>query len=283
MNVLLVRNPPEDKLDRYHQHLQSVGLHPHSVPVLETVHTNLGDLCDMVKGKSSTYGGVILTSSRSAECWDLVRKELSSAQEFDSGSPDWSGIPFYVVGETTGNVLRNMPVSPFTPSSHNVIGEGSGTGEALAKVIIDDQRSRGLKIPLLYLTGDKNRDSLPTLVQAAGLDLEPLQVYATRGSPSFPTEVKELFQRNQPLDPTQWCIVFFALSSAEFALPILREHLTFFPVDGKVDARGDRFCKVAAIGPTTVIHVEGKCGVRVDAVAENPSPDALGRALLRLG
>ena len=116
---------------------------------------------------------------------------------------DWSGIPFYVVGTATGNVLRSMPVSPFTPSPQNIMGEGSGTGETLAKVIIDDQRGRTPNLPLLYLTGDKNRDALPTLVQAAGLDLEPLQAYATRGSPNFSTEVRELFQHNRPLG--EWC------------------------------------------------------------------------------
>lgn len=112
---------------------------------------------------------------------------------------DWSGIPFYVVGTTTGNALRNMPVSPFTPCSQNIIGEGSGTGEGLARVIIEDQRGRAHKHPLLYLTGDKNRDTLPALIQGAGLDLEPLQVYATRGSPDFSTEVNELVRGKQPL------------------------------------------------------------------------------------
>jgi len=112
---------------------------------------------------------------------------------------DWSAIPFYVVGTTTGNVLRKMPVSPFTPSSQNIVGESTGTGEALAKVVIGDQGSRAPKLPLLYLTGDKNRDTLPRLVQAAGLDLEPLQVYGTRGSPSFSMGVKDLFQRHLPL------------------------------------------------------------------------------------
>ena len=92
-----------------------------------------------------------------------------------------------------------MPVSPFTPSPQNIIGEGSGTGEALAKVIIDDQGSRATNLPLLYLTGDKNKDTLPTLVQAAGLELEPLQVYGTRGSLNFSTGVRELFQRHLPL------------------------------------------------------------------------------------
>ena len=112
---------------------------------------------------------------------------------------DWSTVPFYVVGMTTGNVLRKMPMSPFTPSPQNIIGEGSGTGEALAEAIIDDQGGRAQKLPLLYLTGDKNRDALPTLVKASGLDLEPLQVYGTRGSPNFSAGVKELFQRHLPL------------------------------------------------------------------------------------
>ena len=69
-----------------------------------------------------------------------------------------------------------MPTSPFTPSSQNITGEGSGRGEALAELIIEDQSRRAPKLPLLYLTGDKNRDTLPKLVKAAGLDLEPLQV-----------------------------------------------------------------------------------------------------------
>ena len=92
-----------------------------------------------------------------------------------------------------------MPPSPFSPSSQNIVGEGSGTGEALAKVIIGDQGGRTAKLPLLYLTGDKNKDTLPTLVQAAGLVLEPLQVYGTQGSPNFSAGVRELFQRHLPL------------------------------------------------------------------------------------
>lgn len=85
MNALLVRNPSEDSPDRYHQHLSSIGLHPYSIPVLETIYTNLGDLREIVKGRSSDYGGVIMTSSRSAESWDLIRRELPSTQQDGSG------------------------------------------------------------------------------------------------------------------------------------------------------------------------------------------------------
>jgi len=115
------------------------------------------------------------------------------------GVVDWSAVRFYVVGRTTGNVLRKVPASPFTPSPQNIIGEGSGTGEALAELIIEDQGRRTPKLPLLYLTGDKNRDTLPKLVKAAGLDLEPLRVYGTRGSQNFSTGVKELLQHHLPL------------------------------------------------------------------------------------
>ena len=112
---------------------------------------------------------------------------------------DWSAIPFYVVGTTTGNVLRKMPTSSFTPSPQNVIGDGTGTGEALAELIIDDQGRQTSGLLLLYLTGDKNRDTLPTLVKAAGLDLEPIQVYGTRGSQNFSAGIKELLQHHLPL------------------------------------------------------------------------------------
>ena len=94
MNVLLVRNPSEDAPDRYHQHLESIGLHPYSVPVLETIYTNLGDLHKTVEGKSSNYGGVIMTSSRSAECWDLIIQELSSTGRGGLAS---SGGRFHVI------------------------------------------------------------------------------------------------------------------------------------------------------------------------------------------
>lgn len=73
--------------------------------------------------------------------------------------------------------------------------------------------------------------------------------------------------------------MFFAPSSAEFSLPILREHFAFSPAKGE-DDQDTRFCRVAAIGPTTVTHIEEKCGTRVDAVAGKPTPEALGEALL---
>ena len=85
------------------------------------------------------------------------------------------------------------------------------------------------------------------------------------------------------IDPTQWWVVFFAPSSAEFALPVLRGHLAFPPTISGEDGQKSRFCNVAAIGPTTSTHVEEVCGVKVCAVAKKPTPEALGEALLSRG
>ena len=114
MNVLLVRNPPEGAPDRYRQHLESIGLHPYSVPVLETVYTNLGDLRDTLERKSSSYGGVIMTSSRSADCWDLIIQELSSPARGVSVS---SGGQFHVF-VCAGHELLNR-AEQIGPASHS--------------------------------------------------------------------------------------------------------------------------------------------------------------------
>ena len=80
----------------------------------------------------------------------------------------------------------------------------------------------------------------------------------------------------------KWWVVFFAPSSAEFALPILREYFAFAPANREGD-QDSQFCRAAAIGPTTMTHVEEKWGVKVYAVAEKPSPEALGQSLLGSG
>lgn len=62
-------------------------------------------------------------------------------------------------------------------------GQTTGSAANLAPLILDDLKKRPAK--LLYLTGDKNRDTLPRLLEEGAISLQLLQVYETRGSPSF--------------------------------------------------------------------------------------------------
>lgn len=79
-----------------------------------------------------------------------------------------------------------MPQSHYTPSPTNIRGSESGNGEALARFIVNDlDRSGEKRKRLLYLTGDKNRDTLPKILHEAGVELDNVQVYETRGSPTF--------------------------------------------------------------------------------------------------
>lgn len=45
---------------------------------------------------------------------------------------------------------------------------------------------------LLYLTGDKNRETLPEILREGGLELRSLKVYETRGSSRFEEELGEV-------------------------------------------------------------------------------------------
>lgn len=103
----------------------------------------------------------------------------------------WSSVPFYVVGQGTASALEGVRQTygqtVYTPEI--IRGESSGTGERLAHFIRDQPHERPKK--LLYLTGDKNKDTVPTILGEAGIELQPLKVYETQGSHTFEQDLDE--------------------------------------------------------------------------------------------
>lgn len=55
----------------------------------------------------------------------------------------------------------------------------AGTGEALAHYILKHHGVYDTSLPLLLLTGDKNRDTVPVTLAEGGLKTTPTQVYET--------------------------------------------------------------------------------------------------------
>ncbi|PBK63412.1 tetrapyrrole biosynthesis, uroporphyrinogen III synthase [Armillaria solidipes] len=206
------------------------------------VLTNITELAAVME--QSDFDGVIMTSARSCEAWDKVNG--TGKDEF----------PFYVIGKATASTLRSsMP-------NADIHGESSGTAEQLANFILAEQ-PRPTK--LLYLTGDKNCDTLPNILGGAGVVLHFLKVYKTQGSSTFSQQLKGIV----PLRPTvPWWIVFFAPSAAEFVLPFLKEQFDLESV------------KIAAIGPTTAAFLHETLGLRVDAIPTKPSSEELLRAIV---
>ena len=110
----------------------------------------------------------------------ITRSTPSSSPLF-SPSAGWSKIPFYVVGQGTATALQNA--FDLFPFKVDIRGQSCGNAVTLAPFMLSDIKERPVK--LLYLTGDKNRDTLTNLLTDGGITLEALQVYETVGSPRF--------------------------------------------------------------------------------------------------
>ena len=171
-HVLLLREPSSPpETDRYEAALSHASFRPLSLPVLETVFENLENLSRNFLGSDDqcTVDGVIVTSARAVDACAQVGVGI-----------DWGKVRFYAVGPATKAELARLPNPP-----KDVRGTESGTAERLAHYIVQDAKG-GER--LLYLTGDKNRDTLPRIVRdgLGGVEiLEELRVYATRGVENF--------------------------------------------------------------------------------------------------
>ncbi|KAG6335080.1 hypothetical protein ID866_4008 [Astraeus odoratus] len=175
-----------------------------SVPVLETALVNLEHLVQKVASGPQAQGisGVIITSKRAVEAWGKAVESVISG-DLDAVADDgvtWGSVPFYVVGEATASAaaeLRTRLPSRFV--SYDIRGGSqSGTAQELAHFILNDLPAGRDESPpraLLYLTGDKNRDTLPNILTSQDIVLHTLQVYATQGSSSFPRDLETALER----------------------------------------------------------------------------------------
>jgi uroporphyrinogen-III synthase len=171
-HVLLLREPSSPpETDRYEAALSRASFRPLSLPVLETILENLDSLSQIFRGGDNRcmVDGVIVTSARAVDACAHAGADI-----------DWGNVLFYAVGPATRAQLARLPNPP-----RDVRGTESGTAERLAHYIVQDAK-RGER--LLYLTGDKNRDTLPRIIRE-GLGgeetLKELKVYATRGVENF--------------------------------------------------------------------------------------------------
>lgn len=270
-HVLLLREPSSPlETDRYEAALSRYSFRPHSLPVLETVYENLEDLSRIFRGGDNqcTVDGVVVTSARAVDACAHAGVDI-----------DWGKVRFYAVGPATKAQLARLPKPP-----KDVRGSESGSAERLAQYIVRDAK-RGER--LLYLTGDKNRDTLSRVVRdgLGGVEtLKELRVYATRGVENIEHTLERALEGATDDDCEPWWIVFFAPSSAAHVTPALRVHfsLEMRESPGTNEKKNQlRRARVAAIGPTTRDYMRDKIGVCVDAVPDTPSADSLISALLQ--
>lgn len=116
---------------------------------------------------------------------------------------NWETIPFYVVGEATAAALKNLAASlPSYLLPSEVLGAESGTSEKLAHLILEHceqtqdvaKIKKKRKAKLLYLTGDKNRDTLAKILVDGNIELDSVQVYKTHNSPTFEASLRGVLE-----------------------------------------------------------------------------------------
>ncbi|KAG8743500.1 hypothetical protein FRC10_011891 [Ceratobasidium sp. 414] len=307
-HVFFLKNPDTDAsphTDPYVSALASHGLTSWIIPTLSHSFTEPDRLADRIgRGGGEEYGGVIVTSGRAVDAWGnalrvLHGKEVNGAAYslivvvgcnltfLFVDETGWRNTPFYVVGPRTQSQLLDLhtqtldKLSQFLPSPDFVLGaKEAGTGEALARYISTDYPARNtFKLPLLYLVGDKNVGGVESVLKEADIRVEMVRVYATAASRTFEQDFARAVDEAGGSKPA--CVVFFAPSSAELALPTIRKHFTI-RTSSSTPSHDKPVIKVAAIGPTTARALSDKHDILVDVVSKKPEPNALAEAIVSL-
>lgn len=229
-DVILLRSA--DEPDPYLRAFAEIDLKAESHPVLTFDFPYQAQLREHLEG-GEHYAALIATSPRVGRALEAVFRETPSLAK------DWKNRTAYVVGPKTAQSLSAVGLQPQ--------GADTGSATALADRIVEEKPEG----PVLFLAGNRRRDTLPHRLRSEEVDFDELVVYETRA------------RRGLTLPSATW-LVFFSPSGWDA-----------IQASDSVDPRTYR---IAAIGPTTASALRDR-GLAVEAVAETPSPEGVVAAL----
>lgn len=230
--VVLLRHPrTTEGGDPYMQALQLLSDSVQCTPVL-AFDIDPPPTLSVLLSRSGRYDALVCTSPRAVEALEQTLPTMHP------DNPSWAAKPTYVVGPRTASAVSAWGGQP--------VGAETGSADALAEQIIAAAPG-----PLLFLSGNRRRSTLPRAFVEARQVFDEVEVYRTRT------------RRDIALpNPPAW-LVFFSPSGIE-------------AVQASGHVLDDYWC--AAIGPTTAAALRERGG-HVHAVAETPTPEALRTAL----
>jgi uroporphyrinogen-III synthase len=234
-DVVLLRSA--DEPDRYLAAFRRAGMQAVCEPVLTFAFPSQEALADHLEVPDQ-YAALIATSPRVGTALGRLfadREDLAAR---------WRGAPTFAVGPKTAERVREVGLVPRGADA----GDAAALAEQIAAAV-----SAG---PLLFLCGNRRRDTLPNRLREADLSFDELVVYETRTR-------RDLTLPPSPEPPESPWLVFFSPSGLEAV-----EQAPSVDPGQLHDAR------IAAIGPTTSGALE-QAGWAVEAVAAEPSPEAL--------
>ncbi|KAF8755242.1 Tetrapyrrole biosynthesis uroporphyrinogen III synthase [Rhizoctonia solani] len=254
-HVLLLKNPDEKVPDPYQYALSRNGFTTSIISTLIHSYIDLDGLTDIIAQEGEKYGGVIVTSGRAVDAWGNAAKEVQEQAQLSAteNPSSWALKPFYVVGSKTERKLLGLKWLKCIPEPELILGaKESGTGEAARQ----------------------NAGGVGKGLKAGGLGFKMVQVYETSASTTFEEDFEEGVKEGTSRSSSEVIIVFFAPSSAELALPVIRKH---FSLSSSSEEKPR--AKLVAIGPTTSRALFDNHSIQVDTVSSKPDPQSLADAI----
>jgi len=121
-------------------------------------------------------------------------------------------------------------------------------------------------------------DEIPDGLERAGRVVKEVVVYQTTEDPTLRSSIGKALSKERDKGKRKW-LIFFSPSSAGYVIPHLRG-FGIITLSSENGSRDEAIVKIAAIGETTKRYLED-VGIKVDAVAEEPTPVALLRSIQR--
>lgn len=225
--------------DRYVRAFDEQGVRAVCEPALQFRFPHQEHLARRLRAASS-YSALVLTSPRAGQAVHDVFDREGSLRRL------WASRPVFVVGPKTSDAVATIGLTPR--------GAEAGRASALVDHISTWWREDAHpQTPVLFLSGNRRRNTIPHGLAYAGIPVAEQEVYET--------VVRTDINVSADVD---W-LVFFSPSGIEAA-----------EVSG-IDLQA---YQLAAIGPTTAQALKGR-GHPVAAVASSPTPSDLARAIRR--
>jgi len=306
--LLKTISAPSDGYETHFASLENGNFKPIFVPVLEHIFRDdalrklrlSAERFAFAGGSSATarqkathnpakrYGGLIFTSQRAVDAFTIVVSKLDPAKKNMLFDPQ---MPIYVVGPATAKGVKAMDL----PCP--VVGEETGNGDALAKFILEHQKSlpedvthlNGNRLPLLFPVGEQRRDIIPKTLASESLppaertSVMELVVYETGEMATFEEDFTHLVQEAKKAGVKEQWVVVFSPQGCEamlVALGWLETSNGKFSEARRGAATTPMRTRVAAIGPTTQQYLIEQFGFQPDVVAEKPSPEGVADGIL---
>lgn len=297
-DLLLLRTPFSPlSSDPYESALAPLCSSLAHLPVLDTrlLPAHLSTILADERAPAERYSGVVITSARAVRAWELAAREAGAAG-------GWQQLPFFVVGRATSDALLGLPNCPTT--SEQVFGAESGTGERLAQFMREwfGAERAGEKVkPLLYLVGDKNKETIQQILREGkgGIETDRVQVYETEIVTSFGADLEAALgslssPTSLPAAPTATTLptlppptTYLAVFSPSSALPCVTHlrRLSILPPSPSTSPspifstppQRKLNLRFIAIGPVTSKYLIDEQGIPAEhvLVAEKPEAESI--------